>query len=321
MSASLRSRPNCCVAAIRRLPKIKISPGCRGAFRVKMWGTSSPDNKLTGDLSNVIESIKIGGRRSDRLMAGELSPSNFGLLRHYRGYCGNRPVRGACGAFDAASIVFKFPIPQQLIGKLRGDKQCTNVHACLQVQSSHRGLALMLHAFADKYLLAEVKLPKLLERSGHSEFNDDGRNDIRCRVRRAGSCLRLLRSGLPVLACSGLTALVSVVATQSASAQASPPTLTEIVPASGRAGPAYPLPVTIRGTGFMPAGNVVRFGPVTLPAVSSPDGSRIMFYAPKAMPSRGEVPPAGLTPGDYPVTVTNSAGTSNALSFRLTHGP
>jgi hypothetical protein len=133
--------------------------------------------------------------------------------------------------------------------------------------------------------------------------------------------LRSLRSGLLVLACSGLAVLVSVVATPGASAQANPPTLIEIVPASGPAGPDYPLHVTIRGTGFLPGGNVVRFGPVTLPAVSSPDGSRIMFYAPKEMPSRGEVPPAGLTPGDYPVTVTNSAGTSNALSFRLTHGP
>jgi hypothetical protein len=181
---------------------------------------------------------------------------------------------------------------------------------------------MLLVAFADKYLLAEVKLPKLLERSGHSEFNDDGRIDIRCRVRRAGSCLRSWRSGLQPVACSGLAALVSVVATPGARPQANPPpTLIEIVPASGPAGSAYPLYATIRGTGFLPAGNVVRFGPVTVPAEASPDGSRIMFYVPKAMPSRGEVPSAGLTPGDYPVTVTNSAGTSNALSFRLTHGP
>ena len=62
---------------------IKIVPGCRRDFRVKMWGTSSPDDKLTGDLGNVIESTKIGGRRSDRLMAGKLSPSNFGLLQQY----------------------------------------------------------------------------------------------------------------------------------------------------------------------------------------------------------------------------------------------
>ena len=138
---------------------------------------------------------------------------------------------------------------------------------------------------------------------------------------RACSYFCLLRRGLRPLACGGLAALVSVVATQGARPQANPPTLIEIVPASGPAGPDYPLHVTIRGTGFMPTGNVVRFGPVTLPAVSSPDGSRIMFYVPKAVPSGGEVPPAVLTPGDYPVVVTNSAGTSNALSFRLTHGP
>jgi hypothetical protein len=36
-----------------------------------------------GHLGNVIESTKIGGRRSDRFMAGKLSPSNFGLLQHY----------------------------------------------------------------------------------------------------------------------------------------------------------------------------------------------------------------------------------------------
>jgi hypothetical protein len=47
-----------------------------------MWGTSSPDDELTGDLGNVIEAAQIGGRRSNRLMAGKLSPGNFGLLQH-----------------------------------------------------------------------------------------------------------------------------------------------------------------------------------------------------------------------------------------------
>src|SRR6266481_4550356 len=63
---------------------IKNFPGCRRDFRVKMWGTSSPDDKLTGDLGNVIETTQIGGCRSDRLMAGKLSPGNFGLLQQYR---------------------------------------------------------------------------------------------------------------------------------------------------------------------------------------------------------------------------------------------
>src|SRR4029450_128302 len=62
---------------------IKNSPGCRRDFRVKMWGTSSPDDKLTGDLGNLIETTQIGGRRSDRLTAGKLSPGNFGLLQQY----------------------------------------------------------------------------------------------------------------------------------------------------------------------------------------------------------------------------------------------
>src|SRR5262249_10069302 len=144
----------------------------------------------------------------------------------------------------------------------------------------------------------------------------------RRRARRAGIHFRSLASGLlRPLACGGLAALVSIVATPGAGAQANPPTLIEIVPASGPAGPAYPLPVTIRGTGLLAGGHVIRFAPVPFRVVASPDGSRIMFWVPKEISSGGEVPPAGLTPGDYPVTVTNSAGTSNALSFRLTHGP
>src|SRR5258707_1635797 len=34
---------------------IKNSPGCRRDFRVKMWGTSSPEDKLKDDLGNMIE--------------------------------------------------------------------------------------------------------------------------------------------------------------------------------------------------------------------------------------------------------------------------
>src|SRR5262249_37269240 len=46
-----------------------------------MWGTSSPDDKLAGDLARATEATKIAGRRSDRLLAGKLSPRNFGLLQ------------------------------------------------------------------------------------------------------------------------------------------------------------------------------------------------------------------------------------------------
>jgi hypothetical protein len=60
--------------------------------------------------------------------------------------------------------------------------------------------------------------------------------------------------------------------------------------------------------GFLEAGNVIRFGPVTSPGLPSPDGSRIRFDIPQLVPSRGEVPPMVLSAGDYPVSVTTPAG-------------
>jgi hypothetical protein len=62
---------------------IKNSPGRRRDFRVRMWGTSSPDEKLTRDLARVIEAISIDGRGSDCLTAGKLAPGNLGLLQQY----------------------------------------------------------------------------------------------------------------------------------------------------------------------------------------------------------------------------------------------
>src|ERR1700730_6651668 len=80
----LRSAPGrfCCKSLFALV--IKNSPGFRRDFRVKMWGTSSPDDKLAVDLGNVIEAIQIGGRRPNCLLAGKLSPGNFGLLQQYR---------------------------------------------------------------------------------------------------------------------------------------------------------------------------------------------------------------------------------------------
>jgi hypothetical protein len=46
---------------------IKISFGCTRDFRVKLWGTSSPEDKLAGNLGNVIEATSTGGRRWDFL--------------------------------------------------------------------------------------------------------------------------------------------------------------------------------------------------------------------------------------------------------------
>src|SRR5258708_7892207 len=89
-------QPACCKSLFALV--IKNSPGCRRDFRVKMWGTSSPDDKLTGDLGNVIETTQIGGRRSDRLTAGNLSPGNFGLLQH------NLPLATECSAAKEMAI-------------------------------------------------------------------------------------------------------------------------------------------------------------------------------------------------------------------------
>src|SRR5262245_2536417 len=63
---------------------IKISFGCTGDFHVNMWGTSLSEEKLAGDLGNVIEATTIGGRRSDFFTAGKLALGNFGLLQQYR---------------------------------------------------------------------------------------------------------------------------------------------------------------------------------------------------------------------------------------------
>jgi hypothetical protein len=65
-------------------PVIKNFPGRRRDFRIKMWGASSPDDKLTGDLPNEIETTHISGFRSDRVIAGKLAPGSFGLLQQYR---------------------------------------------------------------------------------------------------------------------------------------------------------------------------------------------------------------------------------------------
>jgi hypothetical protein len=48
-----------------------------------MWGTSSPEDKLAGDLGNVIEATSTGGRRSDFFTAEKLAPGNLGLLQQY----------------------------------------------------------------------------------------------------------------------------------------------------------------------------------------------------------------------------------------------
>ena len=75
----------CCKTLFALL--IKNSPGYRRDFLVKMWVTSSPDDKRVSNLAKAAEATKIGARRLDRLMAGKLSPRNFGLLQQYLHTC------------------------------------------------------------------------------------------------------------------------------------------------------------------------------------------------------------------------------------------
>lgn len=96
------------------------------------------------------------------------------------------------------------------------------------------------------------------------------------------------------------------------------PVISRLVPDHGPAGEAYPIRVVIEGRGFVPAANTVRFGPVTLSDLPSEgDGTRILFFVPKVIPSRGEVPPRPLLPDAYEVTVTTPEGTSASARFTM----
>ncbi len=97
------------------------------------------------------------------------------------------------------------------------------------------------------------------------------------------------------------------------------PIIDRIDPTSGPAGEAYPIDLTIYGSGFSEADNVVHFGPVTISSRPSTDaGTQINVAVPKIIESSGEVPPLVLQPGEYPITVTTARGTSEPVMFRLT---
>jgi hypothetical protein len=100
------------------------------------------------------------------------------------------------------------------------------------------------------------------------------------------------------------------------------PAIVRLLPAAGPAGTAYPIQVTIEGRNFADSANTITFGSVTLDRVASADGgTRIVFYAPKEVPSTGEVPPAPLLPGAYEVKVSTPRGSSNVVTFVLTRSP
>src|SRR5215510_8756062 len=65
------------------------SAGRGRGFRVKMRGTSSPRDKLTGDFGNAIEVIRICDYFPFGLFAKNLWPCNFRVLQQ------NRPIADA----------------------------------------------------------------------------------------------------------------------------------------------------------------------------------------------------------------------------------
>ncbi|MFY9952371.1 hypothetical protein, partial [Bradyrhizobium sp.] len=83
---------------------IKISFGCTRDFRVNVWATSLPYDKLAGDLGNVIEATSIRGRRSDFFYSRKISAGPFGTFATISAL--KRPVRPTargsayCGAAE-----------------------------------------------------------------------------------------------------------------------------------------------------------------------------------------------------------------------------
>ncbi len=104
-----------------------------------------------------------------------------------------------------------------------------------------------------------------------------------------------------------------------AGAGAGAPRIERIDPTSGPAGEDYPIDLTIYGSGFTEADNVVHFGSVTISnRPSTNGGTQITVAVPKIIESSGEVPPFVLQPGEYPITVTTAHGASEPVMFRLT---
>ncbi len=95
-----------------------------------------------------------------------------------------------------------------------------------------------------------------------------------------------------------------------ADAQTSTVSLTAFDPNTGPAG----ITVNLYGRGFTTNENTVNFGDARLSGIGSYNGSTLTFIVPTTLPD-------GVTPlpaGDYPVSVTNANGNSNAYAFTVT---
>src|SRR6266404_1673053 len=84
-------------------PLIANFSSYRRGFRVNMWETSSPGDKLTGDFGNRSDATSINDRGLFRLLAGNLSPGVCSAVASPRsGSRGPQLLAGGAGISDLA---------------------------------------------------------------------------------------------------------------------------------------------------------------------------------------------------------------------------
>jgi|GEM_PF-5397455 len=95
------------------------------------------------------------------------------------------------------------------------------------------------------------------------------------------------------------------------------PVLYALMPGSGTIGTQF----TLVGNGFLPTGNTITFGDITITELPSFSDNGVPQYIIYTVPEHGNCVGAICEPinsGIYPMTVTNANGTSNTLHFTVT---
>jgi hypothetical protein len=139
------------------------------------------------------------------------------------------------------------------------------------------------------------------------------------RVRRCSSIPSRWRTGLVAFGILAAACLSWPFAVMNARGQ-SQVRLFSLTPDRGPVG----TKVLLRGTGFTETANTVHFGPGSTGGLSSSQGgTRITYVIPESAGPCDQNPRCMLatlevTPGLYPIYVSNVRGSSNALAFEVT---
>ncbi len=119
---------------------------------------------------------------------------------------------------------------------------------------------------------------------------------------------------------SAQSSTATMTVTVSGSASYGAPTIASVNPSSARVG----TQIVISGSGFTPTGNIVRFGNGGMQNVSAQNGTTMLYTIPYATSPcdimSGYVCAASaqlITPGTYPLFVTNANGTSGTIYFTV----